>query len=343
MKRFFLFLLLLSAIVGASTWTEDPFLGAPFRIFSYRAGNQNSFQATLVRYADSSVCREIQKPRAAILYVQGFNDYFFQRELAQKMNAAGYAFYAVDLHHYGRSYREGEVMGELRDISEYYAELDSALSIIRREEGTSIPLVLLGHSTGGLISSLYASDRNNGADFAAIVLNSPFLAMNFSWAARRIALPILSALGGVFPNLGVPQSESDCYDRSIHQLKGGEWNYDTTYKKLGELPVDLGWVRAIHQGHVRLQQGLRLEPPVLVMHSGCSYDKAEWSEECNHCDAVLNVTHIRKYGANLGHSVELEEIEGGLHDLYLSPAPVRQKAYDVTIEFLNSKIKSSVE
>ena len=109
------------------------------------------------------------------------------------------------------------------------------------------------------------------------------------------------------------------------------------------MPVDLGWVRAIHQGHVRLQQGLRLEPPVLVMHSGCSYDKAEWSEECNHCDAVLNVTHIRKYGANLGHSVELEEIEGGLHDLYLSPAPVRQKAYDVTIEFLNSKIKSSVE
>ena len=86
MKRFFLFLLLLSAIVGASTWTEDPFLGAPFRIFSYRAGNQNSFQATLVRYADSSVCREIQKPRAAILYVHGFNDYFFQRELAQKMN-----------------------------------------------------------------------------------------------------------------------------------------------------------------------------------------------------------------------------------------------------------------
>ena len=33
----------------------------------------------------------------AILYVHGFNDYFFQKSLAEHFNDAGFNFYAVDL------------------------------------------------------------------------------------------------------------------------------------------------------------------------------------------------------------------------------------------------------
>lgn len=303
----------------------------------FEAGN---FHATLVDYpfdlAKDSVTLRI--PKAVVLYIHGFNDYFFQQELAQKIDSVGYSFYAIDLHKYGRSYREGEKMGELRDISEYYAELDSAISMIRGLEGDSVPLVLLGHSTGGLIACLYAADRENGAGISAIVLNSPFLEMNYVWPVRRLAVPVLSAFGNVVPGLGIPRGENLNYDKSLRKSEFGEWDYDGNLKVPGSLDIDFGWLHAIHSGHARVQEGLRLTPSVLVMHSGCSYRDDDWSEEYTYCDGVLDVVHIREYGRNLGPSVELEEIQGGLHDLFLSRKPVRDSAYHKMFKFLESRL-----
>ena len=331
--------LILASILFAKdiTWSPDKMLGEPFRMHEFEAGN---FHATLVDYpfdlAKDSVTLRI--PKAVVLYIHGFNDYFFQQELAQKIDSVGYSFYAIDLHKYGRSYREGEKMGELRDISEYYAELDSAISMIRDLEGDSVPLVLLGHSTGGLIACLYAADRENGAGISAIVLNSPFLEMNYVWPVRRLAVPVLSAFGNVVPGLGIPRGENLNYDKSLRKSEFGEWDYDGNLKVPGSLDIDFGWLHAIHSGHARVQEGLRLTPPVLVMHSGCSYRDDDWSEEYTYCDGVLDVVHIREYGRNLGPSVELEEIQGGLHDLFLSRKPVRDSAYHKMFKFLESRL-----
>ncbi len=326
---------------------EDPLLGKPFVVYGYGAGENSGHRATLVAYAVRSPFDTASAPqgetvaplrRAAILYIHGFNDYFFQRELAEKTDSAGYAFYAIDLHNYGRSYREGEKMGELRNVSEYYGELDSAIAVIRRIEGDSVQLVLLGHSTGGLVACLYAADRNNGEGFAAIVLNSPFLEMNYAWPVRSLAVPALSAVGSVLSDVGIPRGRNINYDRSLLRNYDGEWMYDTSLKVPGSLPIDLGWLRAIHLGHVRIQRGLRLVSPVLVMHSGCSYRDDEWSEEYTRCDGVLNVEHIREYGRNLGPSVQLEEIDGGLHDLFLSHRPARDRAYNIMFRFLDARL-----
>lgn len=332
-------------------WLSDALLGEPFTVRSLDAGVAPRYHATLVHYPfvsvnqaasvaspDSASAGESRVSKASILYIHGFNDYFFQRELAQKMDSAGYSFYAIDLHKYGRSRREGETLGELRDISEYYPELDSAVAVIRRAEGDSAALVLMGHSTGGLIASLYAADRRNGAGIAAIVLNSPFFEMNYIWPVRRLAVPLLSAIGSRFPDVVIPRSKNINYDRSLLRNYDGEWMYDTLLKVPGSLPIDLGWLRAIHLGHKRIQQGLHLNTPVLVMHSGCSYSEDDWSEEYTRCDAVLNVDDIREYGAHLGEKVRLERIEGGLHDLILSHEPVRDNVYKAMFDFLDDSL-----
>lgn len=338
MKWSFIVLFLASILFAEDiAWSPDKMLGEPFRVHDITVEN---FHATLVDYPFDSAKDSVtlRAPKATVLYIHGFNDYFFQRELAQKIDSVGYSFYAIDLHKYGRSYREGEILGELRDISEYYAELDSAIAIIRHAEGDSVPFVLIGHSTGGLIACLYAADRGNGAGISAIVLNSPFLEMNYVWPVRRLAVPVLSAIGSVVPNLGIPRSHNPNYDKSINKDDYGEWDYDRQLKMPGSLAIDFGWLHAIHAGHARVQDGLRLLPPILVMHSSCSYRDDEWSEEYTHCDGVLNVEHIREYGRNLGPSVELEEIEGGLHDLILSAKPVRDNAYGKMFKFLESRL-----
>ena len=331
----------------AETFATDPFLGAPFVAHAFDAGENAEYHATLVHYlggapadtslADSSVSVGVTR-KATVLYIHGFNDYFFQRGLAEKMDSAGYSFYAIDLHKYGRSYREGDKMGELRSISEYFTELDSAIAIIRRIEGDSLPLVVIGHSTGGLIACLYADARENGKDIAALVLNSPFFEMNYPWIVRVAGVPVLSLIGSFFPSLPIPRSENRNYGISLHQAERGEWNFDTTYKMIGSLDIDFGWLHAIHEGHAHVQRGLQLQLPILVMHSGCSYKDSEWSEEYERCDGVLDVEDIRKFGANLGPSVQLEEIDGGLHDSFLSHTPARDNAYDKMFKFLDARL-----
>lgn len=326
--------LLIGCMVAAAQDVDggaiDRLLGAPFEAASYAAGQNGEFKATLVRYPFTG-----ERPKAAILYVHGFNDYFFQRHVAQTLDSAGYAFFAIDLHNYGRSYQKGQVMGHLRHISDYFPELDSAMAYIGRTVGDSVPKVLLGHSTGGLISTLYADARKNEKSVKALVLNSPFLEMNQPWFIREIATPILAKVGRLFPEIPIPRSANDNYGVSLRKDAKGEWEYDTTLKVSGSIPIDLGWGAAIHEGQNDVQAGLNLPSPVLVMYSACSVNEEEWNDDFTRCDAVLDVEHIRKYGANLGPDVRLVQIQGGLHDLYLSQKQAREKAFTATIDFLD--------
>ncbi|GAA2529960.1 alpha/beta hydrolase [Rarobacter incanus] len=93
-----------------------------------------------------------------MLYIHGFADYFFQAHLGKRITAAGYGFFAIDLRRYGRSLRSGQTANYTDDLSEYFEELDAAIRIITTELGYS-KVVVMGHSTGGLIAPLWISAR----------------------------------------------------------------------------------------------------------------------------------------------------------------------------------------
>ena len=85
--------------------------------------------ATLVRLPTGTA------PRGAALYVHGFVDYFFQRHMAERFTAEGYAFYALDCRKHGRSLRAHQHPCFCKDIHEYFADIDWALSVIAIIEG----------------------------------------------------------------------------------------------------------------------------------------------------------------------------------------------------------------
>jgi len=66
--------------------------------------------ATLVRR------RAGRKRRRAVLYLHGWNDYFFQTHLADYVAELGFDFYALDLRRYGRSLRNGHLRGFITDL-----------------------------------------------------------------------------------------------------------------------------------------------------------------------------------------------------------------------------------
>lgn len=334
---------------------KDPFLGDPFKVHYFDTESTAqfpSFHSTLVSYPfgsfvasaslDSAKTAPVAAPQpaASVLYIHGFNDYFFQGEMAQKADSAGYAFYAVDLHNYGRSLRSGDRIGEIHDIAEYFAELDSCIAEMKRQHPEA-PVALIGHSTGGLIAIMYAAARENGKNLSALVLNSPFLEMNYGFVAREVMIPVISALGKYFPETSVPRGDNTNYAESLLKSYRGEWEFNTTIKTINSIPVNFAWVRAIHQGHKFVQKGLDLETPILVMHSNCNVDQDEWSDDYMHCDGVLDVEHIQKYGARLGTQITMTEIQDGLHDLVLSRKPVRENVYKVMFNFLDESLPKS--
>jgi len=359
-----------AAFVSAATVVDpvvDQELGTPYLVRPIESGE---FHATLIEYpfgvsprrgnlttvanvADSSMAVSAQdsanvapeKPRGILLYLHGYDDYFFQTEMAEKADSAGLAFFAIDLHHYGRSIRPEDSHCDMLDIQEFYGELDSAVAMSKHivtskfgEEAGNAPFSVMGHSQGGLIMSLYTNDRPN-AGFSAVVLNSPFLDMNFNWFMKYIVLPIADFIGTIFPKVNLGHTGNFNYANSCHKDAQGEWCYNKTIKGYDLPDQRFGWLHAIRQGHKRIHAGLDVKYPMLVMYSNCSIESNDWDDDYMRCDGVLDVDDIAKYAPGLGSNVKTLVVQDGMHDLFLSRKDVRDNAYKAAFDFIGNNLK----
>jgi alpha-beta hydrolase superfamily lysophospholipase len=276
--------------------------------------------ATLVRRSSPRPAGASDR-RPAALYLHGWNDYFFQTPLAEAVEAMGFAFYAVDLRRYGRSLRRGQLPGYITDLDDYALELDTATDLLAAEHDG---LLLMGHSTGGLIASLWASTRPGRVD--GLVLNSPWLDLQGSALVRTIGSPLIEALGSRNPTSVLRlQPDLGFYARALHTEHGGEWNYDTDLKVSPSPPIRAGWLRAILVGHSRVAAGLHIDAPVLVLASSASDFGRRWHEGLKVVDTVLDVEQIATRAVRLGSHVTLVRVADGLHDLVLSAPETRAR------------------
>lgn len=281
----------------------------------------------------STVIRKLSKEKSskAILYVHGFSDYFLQKEMADMFANANYNFYAVDLRKYGRSLTAGQKMFQVRDMHEYFPDIDSAVDIIKNDGNCEI--ILFGHSTGGLTTSLYMSEKPSPL-IKALMLNSPFLDWNMSAFLKKGIIPIVSRLGRIFPNARVPQKPDSGYAETLSSKHNGEWNYRNDWKPDILPDPDMGWIRAIDTAQRQLRKR-RLRVPVLLMHSSDSVRKGDKKGKYYEADAILEVEDISRYGKRLSNDVTEVSFEGGLHDLALSKKEIRERMYDVMLQWLS--------
>ena len=272
----------------------------------------------------------------AILYVHGYNDYFFQEEMAQKFIDWGYNFYAIDLRKYGRSLLPHQWEFEVRDMSEYYADIDSAISVIRSEGNSRI--VLMGHSTGGLTTSLYCHARRDNLPVDALILNSPFFEWNFNALYRNVLIPAVAFIGRFLPDGGLPDATAiSPYAMSLLKEYHGEWQFNTEWKKSMSRGERFGWIRAIDKGHDVIHNMAPLPCPVLLMHSHQTISGNEWTPLYQQGDAVLDVEHIARYGSRISNHVTEVTITDGLHDLVLSRPDVRVQVYNEIYRWLSTR------
>ena len=270
----------------------------------------------------------------AVLYVHGFNDYFFQKEMGREFNERGINFYAVDLRRYGRSLRPWQYPFDVRDMQEYFTDIDSALNQIRRDGNTDI--TLSGHSTGGLTTALFVAMRGARCGVSRLVTDSPFLEWNFSALYRKLLIPAVGVWSRLSPSAKIKQSHCDAYSHSLLRAFHGEWEYDMTWKMVYSPPVTASWIGSVTRAQKQLMKNAsHITVPVLVMHSSRGLDACSWSRECMSADIVLNPKDIARLGARLGKEPQVSALDDGMHDLILSRKEVRAAAYDTIFGFIS--------
>jgi alpha-beta hydrolase superfamily lysophospholipase len=324
-------------------WTADVLAG--YRQQTFELGpdpdGEGLLVATLVR-------RGAVNPSAtrAVLVVHGFTDYFFHTELADHLTDRGFAFYALDLHKCGRSWREGQTPHFTTDLARYDHELIRALGVINTE--TSADVLVYGHSAGGLIVSLFLDRlRSHGLTqrnrVSGLVLNSPWLDLQgpaFLRAAPTGAA--IAALSRVRKKTVVraPVPEGG-YGSTLHRDYSGEFDYDLRWKPIGGFPVTFGWIHAIRRGHAKLHRGLDVGVPNLILRSDRSVREVSDPDVIQRGDAVLDVDQIARWAGCIGNRSTVVPITDAKHDVFLSVPEARQAAYDELDRWLDAHVAGS--
>jgi alpha-beta hydrolase superfamily lysophospholipase len=218
------------------------------------------------------------------------------------------------------------------DISDYFREIDWAVETIARTHPRLA--VVVGHSTGGLIASLYLAGRAPRQVTNSLVLTSPFLRFRLSPKDRALTI-FVSRLARFFPALALPQQVPGVYSQTIHCSHQGEWDYDLSKKPIEGVQLHAGWFRMIRAAHRQMRRGLRLEIPILTLHSDKTRVPGDVpTPEDFESDLVLDVKDMIALSPHLGKEVTLKEIAGGVHDLTLSKKPVREAAIEAMVDFV---------
>lgn len=123
-----------------------------------------------------------EAPQYLAVLVHGYGEHMGRYEyVAQTLHNHGAGVYGPD--HYGHGASEGERVG-IADFDDVVADLHTVVGKAVADH-PDVPIVLIGHSMGGMIAARYA--QRYGAQLAALVLSGPVLG---SWVQATSLLDL---------------------------------------------------------------------------------------------------------------------------------------------------------
>lgn len=134
------------------------------------------------------------EPRAVVVICHGVNSHGGQYAwTASQFAARGFAVFALDLR--GRGQSGGERFF-VSDIADYVADLSGTIEIAKSRH-PGLPVYLLGHSAGGVVSCTYALDHQD--EIQGLICES----FAFQVPAPGFVLSAIKGLSHIAPRLGV--------------------------------------------------------------------------------------------------------------------------------------------
>ena len=203
--------------------------------------------------------RPAAAPKAVLVICHGVNSHSGQYQWAVEQFAdRGLAVYALDLRGRGRS--EGERF-YIESVDEYVADLAMTIRLAKQRH-PGLPLYLLGHSAGGVVSCTYALDYQT--ELAGLICES----FAFQVYAPDVALALIKGVSHVLPHAPILHLNNEDFSRDpavVAMLNADPLTANETQ------PTST--VAALVRADERLEREFqRITLPVLIMHG--TADKA---------------------------------------------------------------------
>ncbi len=148
--------------------------------------------------------------RGVVAIVHGFKSHSgYYPWAAEQLVAGGLAVYALDLRGRGRS--DGERFF-IESIGEYLGDVDALLALARSRD-PGLPVFLLGHSAGGVISCVYTLEHQ--AELAGLICES----FAFQVAAPDFALAVVKGLSHVAPHFHLLRLDNRDFSRDPRMVQ----------------------------------------------------------------------------------------------------------------------------
>jgi acylglycerol lipase len=142
--------------------------------------------------------------RGVVVICHGVNSHSgYYLWAAERFVARGLAVYALDLHGRGRS--DGERF-YLESIADYVGDVDAVVTLATSRE-PGLPVYLLGHSAGGVVSCVYTLEHQ--ARLAGLICES----FAFQVAAPDFALAVVKGLSHIAPHARVLHLKNEEFSR----------------------------------------------------------------------------------------------------------------------------------
>ncbi|MDO5617707.1 alpha/beta hydrolase [Kocuria sp.] len=313
-------------------WTEDV-LGPDFSVHQVAVSGRGVHTTiSLVRYNPGPSA----PVRGSVLYVHGWSDYFANPELARHVAAAGYHFYALDFHGYGRNLTDsilatGQIPGMADDLNEYAEDFQAARTAMEQDGAPSDPdhLVVIAHSTGGLAMSLLLMEQPG--QVAGLALATPWIApQGFAWLDN-----VIRAVAHVMPKAWqdrrIPVPVNTNYHRTLSADREGSWQVDPRWRPKNSFPITMNLLASTARARLRLLElgrtGQGVGAPVLLQISSRSLLVPWWDDRMHAADTVLDVRAIRRRIGLLSRTPTVISYPGAIHDVHRSAPSIRGRAF----------------
>jgi lysophospholipase len=203
--------------------------------------------------------RPQREPLATLLFVHGLAEHSgrYGHVLAYFANA-GYDCWAFDYRCHGRS---PGLRVHVDRFDEFTADLAAAHCMVQKAAERS-PLILVGHSQGGLLVLRYALTRPEGVD--GIIVSSPFLGIHPDSKPPAALQMVANIISTFSPKLMFSKvADPSCLSRSpgVAEAYLGDPLVSTT--------VSARWFTEVVRAQLETREGAgKLAVPALVMQSG---------------------------------------------------------------------------
>ena len=150
------------------------------------------------------------RPRGVVAIVHGVKSHSgYYWWAAEQLVGSGLAVYALDLH--GRGKSDGDRL-YLEKIGDYLDDVDALVSLARARE-PGLPVFLLGHSAGGVISCVYTLEHQD--KLAGLICES----FAYQVAAPDLVVSIVKVLSRIAPHLPVLDLKSRDFSRDPRAVR----------------------------------------------------------------------------------------------------------------------------